>query len=57
MTKRAEVLEEQQRTHSKRALTMVGVCFTIAIVYTVFILLMVTHMPRVLEDALASGAR
>ena len=29
---------------------MVGICFAIAIVYTVFILLMVTHMPRVLED-------
>lgn len=50
MTQRAQKLEERERTHGRRAITLVALCFAIAILYTVFILLMFSHMPRILED-------
>jgi cell division protein FtsL len=51
MTTRAEVQEEIRAKHRWRALMLFLVCIAIVVVYTVFLVLMATHMPRTLEEA------
>lgn len=50
MSQRAQAYEEHLATHKMRALILVIICTAIAVVYSVFLVLMATHMPHVLAE-------
>jgi len=51
MTTRAEARAEEEAKHRWRALVLVIICAAVAVAYTVFIVLMSTHMPNTLAEA------
>ncbi len=51
MSQRAQAYEEHLAMHKMRALILVIICTAIAVVYSVFLVLMTTHMPHVLADS------
>lgn len=50
MSQRAQAYEEHLATHKMRALILVIICTAIAVVYSVFLVMMATHMPHVLAE-------
>jgi hypothetical protein len=50
MSQRAEAMEEQRAKHTSRAWVITLFCTAIVVVYTAFLLLMVTHMPHTLAE-------
>ncbi|UCC93005.1 MAG: hypothetical protein JSW25_10170 [Thermoplasmata archaeon] len=51
MSQRAQALEEDKARHRLRSLVLLIVCTAMVVVYTVFLVVMATHMPRTLEEA------
>lgn len=50
MSQRAQAYEEHLATHKMRALILVIICTATAVVYSVFLVMMATHMPHVLAE-------
>ncbi len=50
MSQRTQAYEEHLALHKTRALILVIICTVIAVVYSVFLALMATHMPHVLAE-------